>query len=382
MESPLPVGISLMLEEDFLGATLPLFEEGAVDVLEWSFDVGWGRELPAWAQGLLQHFAVSGRLLGHGVSFSPLSARWEEPQRNWLHRAALEVAKLKYRHVSEHFGFMAAGSFTRGSPMPMPADAAVIRTGRDALSRLAEVTGLPVGLENLALALSSRDVDGQGDHLDALLEPVGGFVVLDLHNLWCQAVNFGRDPVGLLGRYPLSRGITLVLLKIDARVLLVSQSVSRSGASMQTLCEIDEPDQVASILLKASRNERSSIADRFQSLLSSSDRAMEKELESAGRQVFRTSSGDTVELASISTPVPLARINAGDAAARRERNEGAPNRLSQPIQPPVQGRPDRREGNPAPVRGYSVAGASRPLTGAEQLRRRLDAWRDQEERAS
>ncbi|MCC7537066.1 MAG: DUF692 family protein, partial [Deltaproteobacteria bacterium] len=205
MDAALPVGVSLMLEEDFLGATLPLFEEGAVDVLEWSFDVGWGRELPAWAQGLLQHFAVSGRLLGHGVSFSPLSARWEEPQRNWLHRAALEVAKLKYRHVSEHFGFMAAGSFTRGSPMPMPVDAAVIRTGRDALSRLAEVTGLPVGLENLALALSSRDVDGQGDHLDALLEPVGGFVVLDLHNLWCQAVNFGRDPVGLLGRYPLGR---------------------------------------------------------------------------------------------------------------------------------------------------------------------------------
>lgn len=195
----------------------------------------------------------------------------------------------------------------------------------------------------------------------------------------------GASPSGVLevlGRYPLSRGITLVLLKIDARVLLVSQSVSRSGASMQTLCEIDELDQVASILLKASRNERSSIADRFQSLLSSSDRAMEKELESAGRQVFRTSSGDTVELASISTPVPLARMNAGDAAARRERNEGAPNRLSQPIQPPVQGRPDRREGNPAPVRGYSVAGASRPLTGAEQLRRRLDAWRDQEERAS
>lgn len=195
----------------------------------------------------------------------------------------------------------------------------------------------------------------------------------------------GASPSGVLevlGRYPLSRGITLVLLKIDTKVLLVSQSVSRSGASMQTLCEIDEPDQVASILLKASRNERSSIADRFQSLLSSSDRAMEKELESAGRQVFRTSSGDTVELASMSRPVPLARQSASDAASRRDESKGAQNRLSQPIQPPVPSKSDRGPGNPAPARGYSATGVSRPLTGAEQLRRRLDAWRDQEERAS
>ncbi|MCC6969247.1 MAG: FliO/MopB family protein [Phycisphaerales bacterium] len=195
----------------------------------------------------------------------------------------------------------------------------------------------------------------------------------------------GASPSGVLevlGRYPLSRGITLVLLKIDARVLLVSQSVSRSGASMQTLCEIDEPDQVASILLKASRNERSSIADRFQSLLSSSDRAMEKELEPAGRQVFRTSSGDTVELASMSTPVPLARKSESGAASRRDIGDDPPARLSQPNERQAPRGPGRGSGNPAPVRGYSVAGASRPLTGAEQLRRRLDAWRDQEERAS
>ncbi|MFO0834033.1 MAG: flagellar biosynthetic protein FliO [Phycisphaerales bacterium] len=195
----------------------------------------------------------------------------------------------------------------------------------------------------------------------------------------------GASPSGVLevlGRYPLSRGITLVLLKIDARVLLVSQSVSRSGASMQTLCEIDEPDQVASILLKASRNERSSIADRFQSLLSSNDRAMEKELESAGRQVFRTSSGDTVELASISRPVPLARKSESDAASRRDIGDDAPARLSQPSERQAPSKPGRGPGNPAPARGYSATGVSRPLTGAEQLRRRLDAWRDQEERAS
>lgn len=204
----------------------------------------------------------------------------------------------------------------------------------------------------------------------------------------------GASPSGVLevlGRYPLSRGITLVLLKIDARVLLVSQSMSRSGASMQTLCEIDEPDQVASILLRASRNERSSIADRFQSLLSSSDRAMEKELESAaGRQVFRSSSGDTVELASIAKPVPLARktiaeSRRGNASPPRcDAGDGFAGKLdsARPASSHESHVPSGPSGNPAPVRGYSSMGLSRPLTGAEQLRRRLDAWRDQEERAS
>lgn len=204
----------------------------------------------------------------------------------------------------------------------------------------------------------------------------------------------GASPSGVLevlGRYPLSRGITLVLLKIDARVLLVSQSMSRAGASMQTLCEIDDPDQVASILLKASRNERSSIADRFQSLLSSSDRAMERELEAAaGRQVVRSSSGDTVELASISKPVPLARKTvvesprgAGNPRRRDPRDDFAAQPESNRPSLSHEGTaPSRPAGNPAPVRGYSSTGLSRPLTGAEQLRRRLDAWRDQEERAS
>lgn len=185
----------------------------------------------------------------------------------------------------------------------------------------------------------------------------------------------GASPSGVLevlGRYPLSRGITLILLKIDARVLLVSQSLSRAGCAMQTLCEITEPEQVASILLKASQSERSSIADRFQSLLASNDRAIDRALgqgesHAVPRQVFRTSSGDTVELASVSKPVPLARrpSHAANDTPRAASTSAASTNTS-----------------PRADRGYASTNASRPLTGAEQLRRRLDAWREREERSS
>lgn len=118
---------------------------------------------------------------------------------------------------------------------------------------------------------------------------------------------------------------------------------------------------------------------------------MEKELESAGgRQVFCSSSGDTVELASISKPVPLARKSTGETprgvgnTPRSETSDGFAAQLESARPLPLHDRPApaRPGGNPGPVRGYSSTGLSRPLTGAEQLRRRLDAWRDQEERAS
>jgi uncharacterized protein (UPF0276 family) len=71
--------------------------------------------------------------------------------------------------------------------------------------RLAELAQVPIGLENLAFAFSMRDVEDQGRFLDALLEPVDGFLLLDLHNLYCQVVNFDITFEALLALYPLQR---------------------------------------------------------------------------------------------------------------------------------------------------------------------------------
>jgi hypothetical protein len=92
----------------------------------------------------------------------------------------------------------------------------------------------------------------------------------------------GRSPAGLLeilGRYPVGSGSTLVLLKLDRRVLLLSQQRSgrvglRSGAAGFTpLCEVTDPDEVASILAKARDAEGESISARFRTLLTSFEAA-------------------------------------------------------------------------------------------------------------
>lgn len=81
----------------------------------------------------------------------------------------------------------------------------------------------------------------------------------------------GRAPSGLmevLGRYPVGRGATLVLLKMDRRILLLCQGGGKLGGSgMTTLSEITDPEEVASILLKTRDEEGDSMARRFQSVL-------------------------------------------------------------------------------------------------------------------
>lgn len=82
----------------------------------------------------------------------------------------------------------------------------------------------------------------------------------------------GRAPAGLLevlGRYPVARGQTLVLLKLDQRVLLLSQCQPTRGnpGGFTTLSEITDPVDVASILTKVSETESTGPAARFNAML-------------------------------------------------------------------------------------------------------------------
>ena len=76
----------------------------------------------------------------------------------------------------------------------------------------------------------------------------------------------GRAPSGVLsvlGRYPVGRGQTLVLMQLDQRILLLSQTSS----GFQTLAEITDPEEVASLLVKSRDEESESLARRFTGLL-------------------------------------------------------------------------------------------------------------------
>lgn len=205
-KSKTKVGVSLMPTEDFRFATESLFSSNSVEVVEWSFDTVWiGKGVAPWCQQIIDEFSDIGSLLGHGVNLSSLSARFTERQKDWLERARDEFKSRHYVHCSEHFGFSEGGPFAHGAPMAVPLNKQSLRVGQEMLRRLADTTQVPVGLENLAFAFSLEDVNRQGEFIEELLAPVDGFLVLDLHNIFCQIANFGVQAHDLLNSYPLDR---------------------------------------------------------------------------------------------------------------------------------------------------------------------------------
>ncbi len=200
------VGISLMPEADFIEAALPLFQNGEVDVIEWSFDtLRSNSKEPQWLSLLLNEYSKNGRLIAHGVRYSLLKGQWDSNQEKWLKQLSTAVKKYNYRHVTEHFGFMSSDDFHKGTPLPVPLNKTTLAIGQDRLKRLQNISQLPVGIENLAFALSTKQVKEQGEFLKKLLEPVNGFLILDLHNIYCQASNFKIDPIELVKSYPLDK---------------------------------------------------------------------------------------------------------------------------------------------------------------------------------
>jgi len=107
--------------------------------------------------------------------------------------------------------------------------------------------GLVVGLI-LVLAAATRFVSRRSGSVAATIGPGG------------------RAPSGVLevlARYPVGRGQTLVLLRIDRRILLLSQSTSSKGSGFVTLAQFDEPSEVAAILRQTQDEASESISARF-----------------------------------------------------------------------------------------------------------------------
>ena len=204
--SKILASLACNLDDNVLLAALPLFEGEKVEAIEWSFDTLYNkRNIPDWFVELLNAFSAENRLIGHGVYFSLFLAKWSDSQQRWLDHLAKISSYFQFDHISEHFGFMTGEDFHKGAPMNIPFTKTTLEIGRDRLKRIYNACECPVGIENLAFAYSPDEVKRHGHFLEALIEPVNGFIILDLHNVFCQVKNFDISPEEILEYYPLNK---------------------------------------------------------------------------------------------------------------------------------------------------------------------------------
>jgi uncharacterized protein (UPF0276 family) len=204
MRTNIHATIACNLDADILSAALPLMELEKVEAIEWSFDALFKtKEVPDWFEALLEAFSKEQRLIGHGVFFSLFSGKWLPEQAAWLQQLKELCKRFHFDHITEHFGFMTGKDFHTGAPLSVPYTPATLAIGADRLIRIQDACQCPVGLENLAFSYSLEEVKQHGCFLQELLHPINGFIIFDLHNLYCQLHNFNISFEELIKLYPL-----------------------------------------------------------------------------------------------------------------------------------------------------------------------------------
>jgi hypothetical protein len=174
----------------------------AIDVLEVIAEE-WTRA-PRGGQRALAALGRERPLLLHGVAMGLASCHPADGRRMDDMARLVEIARPEL--WSEHLAFVRAGGFEVGHLAAPPRTRASVEGALANLDRAARVVGtLPV-VENIATL-----VDPPGSTLDepawtrAIVEGSGAPMLLDLHNLYANAVNFGHDPMAMLAAMPLAR---------------------------------------------------------------------------------------------------------------------------------------------------------------------------------
>lgn len=148
----------------------------------------------------------------HGVELSIGSAHgWND-----AYVALLDELRAAWPFAwhSEHLGFQTyvhprRGRVDTGVPLPLPLTAEAARLVARRAARLQARYGVPFLLENAAFYLPSLladpDLPDEMAFIQRVVRLAGCGVLLDLHNLHCNAVNHGFDALAALERFPLER---------------------------------------------------------------------------------------------------------------------------------------------------------------------------------
>ncbi len=140
----------------------------------------------------------------HGVSLGLASAHPVDERR--LARLARLADAAHLPVWSEHLAFVRAGGSEIGHLAAPPRTAATIEGTLRNLARARIVVGTAPVLENIATLIDPpASAMGECEWIGAIVQQADAALLLDLHNLYANALNFGADPRVMLHALPLER---------------------------------------------------------------------------------------------------------------------------------------------------------------------------------
>lgn len=138
----------------------------------------------------------------HGVALGLASS--EAVAEKCLARMAELVRRIRPDHWSEHLAFVRAGGIEIGHLAAAPYNAEILEGTLRNVERARRVVGSAPHLENIATLLQPPGSGwSEEEFIGRAIRGAQAPLLLDLHNLYANAWNFGRDPFALLRAMPL-----------------------------------------------------------------------------------------------------------------------------------------------------------------------------------
>ncbi|MGO8902696.1 MAG: DUF692 domain-containing protein [Isosphaeraceae bacterium] len=205
MISTLPaLGVGLGFREPFRSDVL--FHRDRIDFLEITADHY--LDVPDGKLQELEMLADHFTLIPHGLSLSLGSA--EGLDQGYRNQIVDLVRRIDPPWWSEHVAFTRAGGIELGHLAPVPFSREAIDILAANIAEVQELLDTPLILENITydFRLPGDELD-EGAFLAKLTERTGCGLLLDLTNLYTNAMNHGGDPIDLLDQLPLDRVVQL-----------------------------------------------------------------------------------------------------------------------------------------------------------------------------
>lgn len=140
----------------------------------------------------------------HGVSMGLAGSEATETRR--MDNMARLTDLLQPESWSEHLAFVRGGGIEIGHLAAPPRTPQNVDATIANIERATRITGRAPLLENIAtlIAPPASTLD-EATWVSNIIEGSGAGLLLDLHNLYANALNFGMDPAELMLRFPLQR---------------------------------------------------------------------------------------------------------------------------------------------------------------------------------
>jgi uncharacterized protein (UPF0276 family) len=174
----------------------------AIDVLEVIAE-DWAKK-PRAELGALRMLGESCPVILHGVAMGLASSIAVESGR--LDRMARAVDLVRPLAWSEHLAFVRAGGREIGHLAAPPRSIETVEGTIANLERARRIVGTLPAVENIATLVDPpASTMDEGEWTREIVASSDAPMLLDLHNLYANAMNFGTEPMALLAAMPLER---------------------------------------------------------------------------------------------------------------------------------------------------------------------------------